>query len=197
MATSAVGARTAPGSGSTTGSDASCGWPSGGRPSPAPAVWTANRSLPQRGGPRGFDGGKHVNGRKRHILVDTLGLLWVVLVTPANVQDKTGLRWLLEDWGRFFRRLHVLWADGAYLSETLAAWLLGRFGWQLVITQPPIASRGFAVAPKRWMAERTFAWLVHHRRLRVDYEATIPASTTLIHVAMLRLTLRRLVRLSR
>ena len=160
-------------------------------------MWTANRCPPQRGGPRGFDGGKHVKGRKRHILVDTLGLVWAVLVTPANLQDKIGLRQLLEEWGPFLRRLRVLWADGAYLSESLAAWLLARFGWQLVITHPPLASRGFAVAPKRWMVERTFAWLVHHRRLRVDYEATIPASTTLIHVAMLHLTLRRLARLSR
>ena len=158
---------------------------------------TASRSRRQRGGPRGFDGGKHVKGRKRHILVDTLGLLWAVLVTPANVQDKLGLRWLLEDWGPFLRRLRLLWADGAYLSERLAAWLRARFGWQLVITHPPFPSRGFAVAPKRWMAERTFAWLVHHRRLRVDYEATIPASTALIHIAMLQLTLRRLARLSR
>jgi len=160
-------------------------------------VWTANRSPLLRGGPRGFDGGKHVKGRKRHILVDTLGLLWAVLVTPANVQDKTGLRWLLDNWGPLLRRLRLLWADGAYLSESLATWLLGRFGWQLVITQPPIGSRGFAVAPKRWTVERTFAWLVHHRRLRVDYEATIPASTAFIHVAMLHLTLRRLARLSR
>jgi len=160
-------------------------------------VWTVNRSPPLRGGPRGFDGGKHVKGRKRHILVDTLGLLWAVLVTPANVQDKTGLRWLLEEWGPFLRCLRLLWADGAYLSESLAAWLLARFGWELVVTHPPIASRGFAVAPKRWMVERTFAWLVHHRRLRVDYEATIPASTTFIHIAMLHLTLRRRARLTR
>jgi putative transposase len=178
-------------------SDDGCGSPWDDRPSPAPAVWTVNPSPLLRGGPRGFDGGKHVKGRKRHILVDTLGLLWAVLVTPANVQDKTGLRWLLEVWGPFLRRLQLLWADGAYLSDSLVAWLLARFGWQLVVTHPPIATRGFAVAPKRWMVERTFAWLVHHRRLRVDYEATIPASTVLIHIAMLHLTLRRLARLSR
>jgi putative transposase len=99
--------------------------------------------------------------------------------------------------GPFLRRLQLLWADGAYLSERLAAWLLQRFGWQLVVTHPPIASSGFAVAPKRSMVERTFAWLVHHRRLRVDYEATIPASTAFIHIAMLHLTLRRLARVSR
>jgi transposase len=136
-------------------SDARYGSRSGDRLSRAPAVWTVNRSPLERGGPRGFDGGKHVKGRKRHILVDTLGLLWAVRVTPANVQDKTGLRWLLEDWGPFLRRLQLLWADGAYLSESLAAWLQARFGWQLVVTQPPIGSRGFAVAPKRWMVERT------------------------------------------
>jgi putative transposase len=118
-------------------------------------VWTANRSPLERGAPRGFDGGTHVNGRERHILVDTLGLLWAVLVTPTNVQDKTGLRWLLEEWGPFLRRLQLLWADGAYLSESLAAWLHTHFGWQLVITHPPIASRGFALAPKRWVVETT------------------------------------------
>jgi putative transposase len=120
-----------------------------------------------------------------------------VVVTPANVQDQTGLRWLLETWGPCLRRLRLLWADGAYLSEGLAAWRQARFGWQLVITHPPLPSRGFAVAPKRWTVERTFAWLVHHRRLRVDYEATVPASTAFIHVAMVHLTLRRLARLSR
>jgi transposase len=138
-----------------------------------------------------------VKGRKRHIVVDTLGLLWAVLVTPADVQDKPGLRQLLDAWGPYLRRLRVLWADGAYLSESLAAGLQTRFGWQLVITHPPRPRQGFAVAPKRWMVERTFAWLVHHRRLRVDYEATIPAATAWIHVAMLHLTLRRLTRLSR
>src|SRR5205807_8623612 len=71
---------------------------------------------------------------------DLLGLLWAVRVTPANVQDKTGLRWLVEDWGPFLRRLRVLWADGAYLSESLAAWLQARFGWQLVVAHPPIRS---------------------------------------------------------
>ena len=178
-------------------SAARCGSPSGDHPSRAPAVWTASPCRRERGGPRGFDGGKHVKGRKRHLLVDTLGLLWAVLVTPANVQDKTGLRWLLADWGPCLRRLRVLWADGAYVSDALTTWLQARFGWQLVITHPPFPSRGFAVAPKRWMAERTFAWLVHHRRLRVDYEATIPAATALVHIAMLHLTLRRLARLSR
>jgi transposase len=126
-------------------------------------VWTANRSPLERGGPRGFDGGKHVKGRKRHILVDTLGLLWAVLVTPANVQDKTGLRWLLEEWGPFLRRLQLLWADGAYLSESLAAWLQARFGWQLVITHPPIANHGFALAPKRWVVEIILSQLTKPR----------------------------------
>ena len=180
-----------------TSSGARRGWPSGASPSRALAVSIVSRCRPQRGGPRGFDGGKHVKGRKRHVLVDTLGLVWAVLVTPANVQDKLGLRQLLEEWGPFLHRLRLLWADGAYLSESLAAWLQARFGWQLIITYPPVPTHGFAVAPKRWMVERTFAWLVHHRRLRVDYEATIPASTALIHIAMLHLTLRRLARLSR
>ena len=83
-----------------------------------------------------------------------------MLVTPANVQDKTGLRWLLAEWGPFLRRLRVVWADGAYLSETLAAWLLARFGWDLIITHPPIASRGFAVAPRRWMVGISLAYLL-------------------------------------
>jgi hypothetical protein len=98
----------APGSGCTISSDDRYGSPLDDRLSRAPAVWTVNRCPRPRGGPRGFDGGKHVKGRKRHILVDTLGLLWAVLVTPANVQDKTGLRWLLEVWGPFLRRLRLL-----------------------------------------------------------------------------------------
>jgi transposase len=74
---------------------------------------------------------------------------------------------------------------------------VGRFGWRLVIPQLPIASRGFTVAPKRWTVKCTFAWLVQHRRLHVDYQATIPASMALIHVAMLHLTLPRPAHLSR
>lgn len=145
------------------------------------------------GGPdRGYDAGKKVNGRKRHILVDTLGLLLVVVVHGAHVQDRVGAREVLAHVQDRFLRLRVIWADGGY-SGTLLAWISGlRSRHRLRIEIVKRTEQGFAVLPKRWIVERTFAWLSLHRRLSKDYEVLPQTSRAFVQVAMIRLMLARL-----
>jgi putative transposase len=148
----------------------------------------------EQGGTRGYDGAKKLCGRKRHLLVDTLGLVLLVLVTAANVQDRDGARRLLSILASQFRRLRVIWADGAY-AGTLPSWVRGLRKWgkvRLEIVRKAKGQRGFAVVPWRWIVERTFAWLGRYRRLKSDYER-LPATTeAIIHIAMIRLMVRRL-----
>jgi putative transposase len=120
----------------------------------------------------GFDAGKKITGRKRHTLVDTLGLLMKVVVTAGNVQDRDGAKLLLEDLAEqeeLIQRLELIWADGGYRG-TLISWVEETFGWKLEIVEKPEGQIGFQVLPKRWVVERTFAWLVRQRRLARDYE---------------------------
>lgn len=141
---------------------------------------------------RGYDAGKKINGRKRHILVDTLGLILLVRVLPANLQDRDGARQLL---GRFFgqnsrRQLKHLWADGGY-AGTLVAW--ARKLWHCTVE---IVKRTelhvFKVLPRRWVVERTFGWLGRYRRLNRDYERQAQTGEVMIYIAMIRLMLGRL-----
>jgi putative transposase len=126
---------------------------------------------------RGYDAGKKVTGRKRHLVVDTLGLVLMVLVTSASVQDRDGaqlvLRALFEriKKSKFSRwcRLKLIWADGGYRGE-LIDWVKSTLGWTLQIVEKLGGQRGFQVLPKRWIVERTFGWLNRHRRLSKDYE---------------------------
>lgn len=148
----------------------------------------------EAGGPRGYDGGKRLTGRKRHILVDTNGLLLATLVTPANTTDQEGARRLLSDARRSQPRLHVIWADGGYSGENLAEWCRKEGDWKLMVVQKDPNRRGFAVVPRRWVVERTFAWLGRYRRLARDYERRTQTAEALIYVAMLRLMLSRLTR---
>ena len=110
----------------------------------------------EQGGPRGYDGAKKLCGRKRHVLVDTLGLVLLVVVTAADVQDRDGARRLLSVLETKFRRLRLIWADGAY-AGSLAAWVEGLRKWgkvRLKIVRKPKGQRGFAVVPWRWIVER-------------------------------------------
>jgi transposase len=107
----------------------------------------------------GFDAGKKITGRKRHTLVDTLGLLMKVVVTAGNVQDRDGARTLLEDLAEqeeLTHRLELIWADGGYRG-TLISWVKETFGWKLEIFEKPEGHIGFQVLPKRWVVEPTFA----------------------------------------
>src|SRR5512139_2872790 len=142
----------------------------------------------------GFDAGKLVNGRKRHTLVDTLGLILKVVVTAGNVQDRDGAKSLLNEISEdVVKRLELIWADGSYRGA-LIAWTEDCFGWKLEIVEKPKDQPGFQILPKRWIVERTFAWLVRQRRLARDYERLPETSEAFIYAAMTRLMIRRLAK---
>jgi putative transposase len=143
----------------------------------------------------GFDAGKQVRGRKRHALVDTLGLLLKVIVTAGNVQDRDGAKRLLEKIAetKGVKRLKLIWADGSYRGE-LITWIEDLLGWSLEIVEKPKEQPGFQVLPKRWIVERTFAWWVRQRRLARDYERLPETSEAFIYAAMVRLMIRRLAK---
>jgi len=144
-------------------------------------------------GPRGFDKAKLVNGRKRHLLVDTLGLLMSIRVTTASVQDRDGARLLLSRLDGSCKKLRLIWVDGGYRGQLLD-WVAERFRFRLRVVPRPKEQKGFVVLPRRWVVERTFAWLNHHRRLSKDYEGLMSTSETMVYIAMIRLMLRRLAR---
>ncbi len=147
----------------------------------------------EAGGPRGYDSGKKINGRKRHILVDTLGLLLVVVIHTANIQDRDGLALVCRRLRRRFPWLRLIFADGGYQGETAAcAAAQERLRLQIVKREP--GTRGFAVLPRRWVVERTFAWLGRNRRLAKDFEATLASAATMVHLASIQLLTRRLAR---
>ncbi len=140
---------------------------------------------------RGFDAGKKIMGRKRHILVDTLGLMITLVVTTACVQDRDGLRKLLRSFGIHRKKLRKIWVDGGYRGAILE-WVKSRFRYSLEVVLRSDEMKGFVLLPKRWVVERTFAWLNNHRRLSKDYERYTKTSETMIQIAMMRLMLRRL-----
>jgi putative transposase len=152
----------------------------------------------RRGGPqRGYDAGKNVSGRKRHLLVDVLGLVLVAVVHSAGVQDYTGARQVLEHLRTRFSRLRKIWADSIYERTGLPDWvreLRTRRRVDLEVVKRREGQKGFEVLPRRWVVERTFAWLGFHRRLSKDYEALPQTSEAMIYVAMIRLMLTRLAR---
>ena len=147
----------------------------------------------QVGGERGYDGGKKVNGRKRHIVVDTLGNLLHVLVHPANIQDREGAKLLLADFPEeCLARLDILWADNGYNGD-LAAWIEAHFTHlKLEIVPRPVDASGFVLLPHRWVVERTLAWLGRYRRLSKDYEKLIAHSEAMVYLAEIRRMLRLL-----
>lgn len=132
-----------------------------------------------------------MTGRKRHLVVDTLGLLLAVAVHAADVQDRDGARLVLLRLVGRFPRLWVIWADGGYAGQLLV-WALVTGGWIIELVKRPPGATGFAVLPKRWVVERTFAWLGRNRRLSKDYEALPETSEAWIRVAMIHLMLKRL-----
>jgi len=143
------------------------------------------------GGEHGYDAGKKINGRKRHLLVDTMGLVLLVVVHTANIQDRDGARLLLAKAKALFPRLQRIWADGGYAGK-LIGWLQETCGWVLEIIKRTDAVKGFKLLPRRWVVERTFGWLGRYRRLSKDYERLPGSSEAMVYWAMTRLMVRRL-----
>ena len=143
---------------------------------------------------KGYDGGKRVNGRKRHLLVDTLGLILGVCVTAANTGDREGLMKVVTAYfATGIQRLKKLWVDGGYSGEPLKAWVASlkqthKIDLEVVENQ----GQGFQLVKRRWVVERTFAWLFNYRRHSKDYEVLPRNSEALIQVAMIHLLLKRL-----
>ena len=145
-------------------------------------------------GVRGYDAGKKVKGRKRHILVDTIGLLLIVVVHTANIQDRDGAKLVLEQVKGKFYRLQLIWADAGY-SGQLVDWVTVVCGWILEIVKRSDDIKGFKVLPHRWVVERTFGWLGRYRRLSKDYEGLTESSQAFIYTAMIHIMIRRLARI--
>lgn len=146
------------------------------------------------GAERGYDAGKRVAGRKRHILVDSLGLLLTVLVTSASVQDRAGGRRVLEQAVGRFPLLGKVWVDGGYANQvdsSLLDWA-GQRGVDVEVVRRDPGQRGFQVLPRRWVAERSFAWMGRCRRLTRDYERKPEHAEAMIKIAMIRLMAARL-----
>jgi transposase len=145
------------------------------------------------GGEVGFDAGKKINGRKRHILVDTLGLLLGVVVTPANCPERDGAQQVLQRVAGWFTKMRKIWVDGGYTGENFQSWVKDRWPkLEVEVVKRSESTKGFAVLPRRWIVERTFGWLMRHRRLVRDYERTQTSAEAWIHLAMIRIQLRRL-----
>jgi putative transposase len=163
----------------------------------------------ERGGPHGYDGGKKVNGRKRHLLVDTMGLLLKVVVHAANLQDRAGVKLLLEPVQGQFERMEKVWVDQAY-SGTGKTWIEQQMGWTVeVVERSPrrgwimtedqglvwvTLPKTFEHLPRRWVVERTIAWIGRYRRMSKDYEYLMSSSEAMVYLTMLRLMLTRLAK---
>jgi putative transposase len=145
----------------------------------------------QVAGVRGYDNGKQVKARKRHLLVDTLGLVLSLVVTAASVSDAAGARLLLARMGGACKKLRRIWVDGTYRGQLLV-WVVAHPWFVLEPVLRSEAQKGFVVLPHRWIVERTFAWLSCCRRLSKDYEVLPETSEAMIYLAMIRLMVRRL-----
>ena len=133
-----------------------------------------------------------MKGRKRHILVDTEGLLIRVVCLPADIQDWDGAEDLFLVSQPLCPRLELVWADSAYGKADLPEWAEQSCGWRLAIVSRPAEARGFVVVRRRWAVERTFAWLGRNRRLSKDYEELAETTEAWVYAAMTRLMLRHL-----
>lgn len=146
----------------------------------------------ESGGVRGYDAGKKIKGRKRHIVTDTSGFLIFILVHAADIQDRDGAVDVLKAIRNRFPWLCHVFADGGYAGDKLRDALRGNGDWTLEIIKRSDKARGFEVLPRRWVVERTFAWLGRCRRLAKDWEQSIESSTAWATIASIRMLTRRI-----
>jgi len=145
------------------------------------------------GGPVGSDAGKRIKGRKRNLLVDTLGLVLGVVVTPADTTERDGGKAVLGRVLSWLTWLRLLWVDGGYTGDAFANWVKTlRPKLEVEVVKRSDDVQGFKVLPRRWLVERTFGWLMYHRRLVRDYERTTSSAEAWVYIAMIRIQLRRL-----
>jgi putative transposase len=169
---------------------------SGRKPEPSAAILDSQSvKTTETPGIRGYDAAKKINGRKRHILVDTIGLMLMVVVHTANIQDRDGAKLVLEQVIGTFPRLQLIWADAGY-SGKLVDWVKVMCGWVLEIVKRSDDVKGFKVLPHRWVVERTFGWLGRYRRLSKDYEGLTQSSQALIYAAMIRIMIKRMAKIN-
>ena len=147
-----------------------------------------------QGAETGIDGGKKIKGRKRHILVDTLGLILSVIVTPANEGEREGLKRLLSDYfSKGISRLRKIWVDGGYSGSPIYEWVRKlKKTWRIDLEVTEKEGKGFNVVKMRWVVERTFAWIFNFRRNSKDYETLTKNSEAMIQISMISILLRRL-----
>lgn len=149
---------------------------------------------PDQAGERGYDAGKKINGRKRHLAVDSLGLILGIVITSAATQDRQAAKPLIQGLVDTFGRIQIIWADGGYLGQ-LVQWVkaLRPYGrLKLEIVRRSDHTKGFHVLPKRWIVERTFGWFHKSRRLCRDYEVRTDHSEAILRICMIRLMVKRL-----
>jgi transposase len=160
----------------------------------AGVIDSQSAKITEAGGPHGYDAGKKINGRKRHLLVDTMGLLIAAIVHRADIQDRDGAPLLLAAMRFAFPWLRHVFADGAYAGGKLQQALAKLGTWTLEIVKRSDAAKGFTPLPRRWVVERTIAWLNRNRRLAKDFEATIESAEAWLFIASVKLLSRRIAR---
>lgn len=148
----------------------------------------------ESGGPRGYDAGKKIKGRKRHIVTDTQGFLVGAVIHPADIQDRDGAPDVLAHIRHNFPWLRHVFADGGYAGDKLKNALAKMGTWAIEIIKRSDAAKGFELLPRRWVVERTFAWLGRNRRLAKDFERTIASATAWLFLASVQFLTRRIAR---